>query len=285
MSQNLSFNLILKERVQKLLDDFATVMNVHIVFFDPDGVPLRRGRGEECSFFCKKMQKEYFSYSDCCRLDSVMEKKCAASGKCESYICHASLGESVMPVVAPGGLLLGFLMFGQYRCQKDLPSFLLKKAEGKGERDTVIKAYEALPYYNDEAVKKMSGLLEVLVDYIVKCELVTSGEDHLFTALNEYISQHFREKLTVTKAAKEMGKSVSSLSHCLRANHHPSFVELLTMHRLAHAEKLLRESPQMRIGEIANECGYPDPYYFSRIFKKYKKVPPGKYGKRVGLAE
>ena len=62
MSQNLSFNLILKERVQKLLDDFATVMNVHIVFFDPDGVPLRRGRGEECSFFCKKMQNTPKSY-------------------------------------------------------------------------------------------------------------------------------------------------------------------------------------------------------------------------------
>ena len=49
MGKNLSFNLILNERVQKLLDDFATVMNVHIVFFDRDGQPLKRGRGEECS--------------------------------------------------------------------------------------------------------------------------------------------------------------------------------------------------------------------------------------------
>lgn len=279
MAEKLSFNLILKERVQKLLDDFATVMNVHIVFFDRDGVPLRRGRGEESSFFCKKMQTEYFSYSDCCQLDSVMEKKCAASGKCESYICHASLGESVMPVVAPGGDLMGFLMFGQYRCQKELPSFLLKKAVTKAKRDQLVKAYKALPYYNDEAVKKMSGLLEVLVDYIVKCELVTRKDDQFFTALNEYIGEHFREKLTVAKAAKEMGKSVSSLSHSLRADHHPSFVELLTMRRLDHAEKLLRENPQMRIGEIANACGYPDPYYFSRIFKKYKKIPPGKLRK------
>ena len=279
MMQKLSFNLILKERVQKLLDDFATVMNVHIVFFDRDGVPVRRGRGEDSSPFCKKMQTEYFSYSDCCSLDSVMEKKCAASGKCESYICHASLGESVMPVVAPGGELLGFLMFGQYRCQKDLPSFLLKKDGSKAKKELLKKAYEELPYYNDEAVKKMSGLLEVLVDYIVKCELVTREDDHLYIALNEYIGRHFREKLTLAKAAKEMGISVSSLSHTLRDNHHPSFVELLTMRRLEYADKLLHEQPQMRIGEIANACGFPDPYYFSRVYKKYRKIPPGRLRK------
>ena len=100
MGKNLSFNLILNERVQKLLDDFATVMNVHIVFFDRDGQPLKRGRGEECSSFCRKMQTDYFSYEDCCRLDLVMEKKCAESFRCESYICHAGLGEAVMPVAA-----------------------------------------------------------------------------------------------------------------------------------------------------------------------------------------
>lgn len=280
MEKALSFNLILKERVQKLLDDFATVMNVHIVFFGRDGVPLKRGRGEESSLFCKKMQEEYFSTDDCRKLDEGMEKKCAESGKCESYICHAGLGESVMPVVAPGGQLLGFLMFGQYRCQEKLPSFLLKKTTSCEKRKSLLEAYECLPYYNDEAVKKMSGLLELLVDYIVRCELVTMEGDLLYTRLCDYIDSNFARHLTVGKAAKEMGKSVSALSHFLRENHHPSFIELLTMRRLAHAERLFRSSPEKSIAEIAEECGFPDPYYFSRVFKKHKKISPGAFRKK-----
>ncbi|MBO4304753.1 MAG: PocR ligand-binding domain-containing protein [Lentisphaeria bacterium] len=280
MGKNLSFNLILNERVQKLLDDFATVMNVHIVFFDRDGQPLKRGRGEECSSFCRKMQTDYFSYEDCCRLDLVMEKKCAESFRCESYICHAGLGEAVMPVAAPGGGVLGFLMFGQYRCSRTLPAFLLEKAGTKEEKALLRKAYNSLPYYDAEAVKKLSGLLELLVDYIVKCELVQPEEDALYSKLLEYIHGHFREKLTLAKTAKALGISVSTLSHALREKGHPSFVELLTLRRLEHGEKLLAEHPEMRIAEVAEACGYPDPYYFSRVCRKYKKVPPSTLRRR-----
>lgn len=33
----------------------------------------------------------------------------------------------------------------------------------------------------------------------------------------------------------------------------------------------------MKVKNVALEIGYEDPYYFSRVFKKYMKVSPDKY--------
>lgn len=280
MEKKFSFNLILKEHVQKLLDDFATVMNVHIVFFGRDGSELRRGREEGCSPFCRLMQQEYFSLKDCMELDEAMEKKCAQSRKCECYICHAHLGEAVMPVIDPGGALLGFLMFGQFRCSRDLPETLLAKAKTPAQKKQLKELYEQLPYYNDQAVRKMSGLLEMLVDYIVRCELVALEGDSLYTRTCSYIDTNFSRKITIAHAAKALGVSVSGLSHFLQANGQGTFVELLTKRRLDHADKLLLSHPEMTIAEIALLSGFPDPYYFSRVYKKHRGSSPGKRRKK-----
>ena len=46
MAGECSLALILHDEVQQLLDNFASVMKVHVVFFGRDGEVLRRGRGE-----------------------------------------------------------------------------------------------------------------------------------------------------------------------------------------------------------------------------------------------
>ena len=46
MADKRSLELILHNEVQELLDNFASVMRVHVVFFGRDGEVLRQGRGE-----------------------------------------------------------------------------------------------------------------------------------------------------------------------------------------------------------------------------------------------
>lgn len=280
MEHPFSLNLILKEQVQKLLDDFATVMRVHIVLFGSDGSVLKRGREEGCSGYCRLMQTTLFSTKHCSELDHRMESTCARTGQCESYLCHAGLCEAVMPIRAPGGHLLGYLMFGQFRTMETLPDFLREKKVGRRIRNEATEKYFELPYYSEEAVRNISGLLELLVDYIVRCELVTLGEDPVYTRLCDWIEKNFRSKVTASQAAKAIGRSVSGMTHSLRAGGHRSFVTLLNERRLTCAEMLLAENPDMTLSEVASLSGFQDPFYFSRAYRKSRGYTPREYRSR-----
>ena len=48
--------------------------------------------------------------------------------------------------------------------------------------------------------------------------------------------------------------------------------------RIAHAKHLLSTS-DMPIAQIATECGYDDPVYFSQVFKRITEFSPKEYRK------
>lgn len=274
-----SSHIFLKDHVQKLLDDFASILKVRIVLYSPEGIPLRQGGKGDVSPFCQLIRKEHFSLEECLKQDREMQKKCAATGKCHSYMCHAGCYEAVMPLIAPKGELLGFLMFGQYRTNEQLPSCMKKRISNAPEKEKrLLRAWKLLPSFPGKSMENMTGLLELLVDYILRCELVSdAGNDPFFTALKEYIERHYKEEISIHSAAKALGKSVSSISHTLQELGHGTFQQLLTRRRLETSARLLLEERGLRIKEIGEKSGFSDPYYFSRVFRKYKNCSPKEF--------
>ena len=53
-------------------------------------------------------------------------------------------------------------------------------------------------------------------------------------------------------------------------------IDYLTNYRIGEACNLLRSS-SLSIAEIAVSVGFFDQFYFSRVFKKLKGVPPSRY--------
>ena len=55
--------------------------------------------------------------------------------------------------------------------------------------------------------------------------------------------------------------------------------EYLTSLRIEHAKRLLKRKNELQssVADIGEMCGYYDPHYFSRIFKKETGVPPEKF--------
>ena len=60
------------------------------------------------------------------------------------------------------------------------------------------------------------------------------------------------------------------------ANVGQSPIDYLTNYRISEACSLLKNS-NLSIAEIAVSVGFFDQFYFSRVFKKVKGVPPSKY--------
>ncbi|MCD8337171.1 MAG: helix-turn-helix transcriptional regulator [Lachnospiraceae bacterium] len=55
-----------------------------------------------------------------------------------------------------------------------------------------------------------------------------------------------------------------------------NFIEYLTRVRVEKAKELL-EKPDLSIKAISSLCGYSDPNYFSRLFKKQTDMTPREY--------
>ncbi len=276
MGRDISLQLILHSDVQKLMDNFATVMQGKVVFFGANGEVLQRGRGEGNSCFCQMIQ-QHFSVRECLKLDHEKQEKAFRSGKCQMYTCHAGLREAVMPVMA-GDDLLGYVVFGQFRATETLPD-KLKKSFPKKEAEALEKSFMALPYISAEGMENLTGLMKLLVDYIVRSELVSRSGDYLYCATVKYIENHLLEPVTLSDAARYLGRSVSSLAHFLRKNADTTFKTLLLEKRLQLAEKLMRKNPDMMIKEVANSSGFDDQYYFSRLYRKYRGLSPSDFRK------
>lgn len=76
--------------------------------------------------------------------------------------------------------------------------------------------------------------------------------------------------------AKAVGVSRSHLYRVFMSNVGQSPIDYLTHYRISEACSLLKNST-LSIAEIAVSVGFFDQFYFSRVFKKVKKVPPSKY--------
>lgn len=116
----------------------------------------------------------------------------------------------------------------------------------------------------------------------------TIGGDHasptvrIAYEVRKYIEKQFRDpRLSLDQIASSVERHPSYVSTIFKQNTGSSVTEYITKCRLEYAKRKMTEEPLTRIQEIAEECGYYDPYYFSKAFKKAYGLSPRKYISQV----
>jgi AraC-like DNA-binding protein len=91
-----------------------------------------------------------------------------------------------------------------------------------------------------------------------------------------YMRENLSARLTVGDMARENNLSVSHFSSVFHKGTGMSPMDYFIHLKLQKACQMLYNN-DIQIKQIALSIGYEDPYYFSRLFKKYMKVSPDKY--------
>ncbi|WP_238327918.1 AraC family transcriptional regulator [Paenibacillus gorillae] len=107
---------------------------------------------------------------------------------------------------------------------------------------------------------------------------VTAREPDLIGQVVHYIEDHYRQNLSLESIAEQFNYSPRHLSMRFKGQTGSSMIEYLIRFRLRHAEELLRGT-DASLRDIAVEVGYPDVYYFSRLFRKFTGQSPIRYRK------
>ena len=96
----------------------------------------------------------------------------------------------------------------------------------------------------------------------------------------KYIEDHFDKDISLDDVSRVVNISPYYFSKVFKEASGLNFIEYLTNIRIEKAKDLL-ENSNLSIKEICVSCGYTDPNYFSRSFKKNVGVTPTEYKEKL----
>jgi transcriptional regulator GlxA family with amidase domain len=94
-----------------------------------------------------------------------------------------------------------------------------------------------------------------------------------FRKVIDYMDHNFTEKIDLDRLSGIAGISVGHFCRLFKQITGMSAIDYINNLRIDKAVELIKSSDR-NMTEIAMNCGFSDSNYFSRIFKKQKKISP-----------
>ena len=132
-------------------------------------------------------------------------------------------------------------------------------------------------------VSKMQTILNFALDY--RDSKLTSRYGTIILKAKDYIEKNYSDQnTTLTSVAEFVCLSPNHFSTIFSQECNITFIEYLTNVRIEHAKQLIKNT-EMKGYDIAYECGFSDPHYFSYIFKKNTGLTPREYKSSITTSE
>lgn len=110
------------------------------------------------------------------------------------------------------------------------------------------------------------------------CRIVLKEDvqSHWIKVAIEYIGKNYMNQIALSDIARETRLSESHLSSLFKAETGINFLQYLNAVRINAAIRLLSSS-SMNVSEIARSTGFPNPGYFTKIFRRFMGKTPTEY--------
>jgi AraC-like DNA-binding protein len=96
------------------------------------------------------------------------------------------------------------------------------------------------------------------------------------TWAHTYIRINYDRPITTSKVAEALGYNPDYLGRIYRKVYGCTVTDAIHRRRVSEACELLLDS-NLSIEQIAQKCGFNDPDYFRRVFRRYTQTSPGVY--------
>ena len=107
-------------------------------------------------------------------------------------------------------------------------------------------------------------------------DTITVDNPHVTTVI-QYMYEHLGEPFGIKRLLRLVPVSRRNLEKQFRRHLHCTPYEYLVWLRVEKAKQLLREKKRLKIGEIAEISGFPNPVQFRTVFKRLTKQNPRQY--------
>lgn len=97
-----------------------------------------------------------------------------------------------------------------------------------------------------------------------------------------YIHENYTKNLTIEQIAKSYSLNQNYISQLFKRETGKTFTEYIMELRIRYANELLR-STNLPISEIAELSGYPDYFYFARVYKKVTGITPSQFRQKSNM--
>ena len=133
--------------------------------------------------------------------------------------------------------------------------------------------------------RSRSFLIEILHFIVYSYYLIDPEEEYSedsdkeqFTRIAEYLELHLEENISLATITKEFAINRNKLNDIFMKQTSMTCLAYLLNLRLDLAKILLTKT-ELPIGEISDRVGYPDPNYFTKVFKENVGMTPSQYRK------
>lgn len=158
-----------------------------------------------------------------------------------------------------------------------------------GTNDEIPELFEKLIIEVFEKQSSFEFLSALLLQQIIFSitRRISSNNQKVISAkqlrINEtinHIHRNYEKNISIVELANIAGFSPSRYSGIFRELFNVSPKQYLIKYRLQKAKELMRHT-NLTIKQISNLAGFEDQLYFSRLFKKYEKLSPLEYKKKL----
>jgi AraC-like DNA-binding protein len=129
-----------------------------------------------------------------------------------------------------------------------------------------------------KSIEELTDVLNVMVEQMAGQIFSFQGVRHAaaLRKVERYIQENYSRKISLKEISEVSGLSAPYFSTIFKEEMGENFSSYLNQLRVEKASRLLRETGQS-LSEIAGSCGFEDQSWFSKIFKTYTGLSPGKY--------
>lgn len=92
----------------------------------------------------------------------------------------------------------------------------------------------------------------------------------------EYVNKNYNEQITAKNMAEHLGLTTNSFCRFFKKMTQKTFIHFVNEFRIGKAAEIFTKN-QIPVSEVMYMCGFQDPSYFTKQFKKYTGKTPSNY--------